>query len=52
MVRALIPKGYSKADNIICLDEGCYTFEQNLLLVTGLKKTKDAFYTINYKTKT
>ena len=40
MVRALIPKGYSKADNIICLDEGCYTFEQNLLLVTGLKKRK------------
>lgn len=40
MVRALIPKGYSKADNIICLDEGCYTFEQDLLLVTGLKKRK------------
>lgn len=40
MVRALIPKGYSKADNIICLDEDCYKFEQDVLLVTGLKKRK------------
>ena len=40
MVRALIPKGYSKADNIICLDEDCYTFEQDILLITGLKKRK------------
>ena len=40
MVRVLIPKGYSKADNIICLDEDCYTFEQDMLLVTGLRKRK------------
>ena len=40
MVRALIPKGYSKTDNIICLDEDCYTFEQDMLLVTGLRKRK------------
>lgn len=40
MVRALIPKGYSKTDNIICLDEGCYTFEQDVFLVTGLRKRK------------
>ena len=29
MVRALIPKGYSKVDNIICLDENCYSFKNN-----------------------
>ena len=40
MVRALIPKGYSKADNIICLDEGCYTLEQDVLLVAGVIKRK------------
>lgn len=40
LVRKLIPKGVSKADNIICLDEGCYTFEQDILLVTGLRKRK------------
>lgn len=40
MVRTLIPKGYSKVDNIICLDEDCYTFEQEVLLVTGLRKRK------------
>ena len=40
MVRVLIPKGYSKADNIICLDEDCYTFEQDMLLVIGLRKRK------------
>ena len=40
MVRTLIPKGYSKVDNIICLDEDCYTFEQDMLLVTGLRKRK------------
>ena len=40
MVRALIPKGYSKTDNIICLDEGCYTFEQDVFLMTGLRKRK------------
>lgn len=40
MVRALIPKGYSKADNIICLDEDCYKNEQDMVLVTGLRKRK------------
>lgn len=40
LVRKLIPKGYSKANNIICLDGGCYTFEQGTLLVTGLRKRK------------
>ena len=40
LIRKTIPKGYSKADNIICLDEGCYTFEQDILLVTGLRKRK------------
>lgn len=40
MVRTLIPKGYSKVDNIICLDGDCYTFEQDVLLVTGLRKRK------------
>ena len=40
LIRKLIPKGYSKVDNVICLDEGCYTFEQNMLLVTGLRKRK------------
>lgn len=29
MVRTLIPKGYSKVDNIICLDEDCYSFKNN-----------------------
>ena len=40
LIRKTIPKGVSKADNIICLDEGCYTFEQDILLVTGLIKRK------------
>ena len=40
LIRKTIPKGYPKADNIICLDEGCYTFEQDILLVTGLRKRK------------
>jgi transposase, IS605 orfB family len=40
MVRTLIPKGYSKTDNMICLDEDCYKFEQDMFLVTGLKKRK------------
>ena len=51
MVRALIPKGYSKVDNIICLDEDCYTFEQDIFLITGLKKTEDAFCAVNHKQK-
>ena len=43
MVRALIPKGYSKADNIICLDEDCYNFvddESKIIQVMGLTKMK------------
>lgn len=40
LIRKLVPKGYSKADNIICLDEDCYTFEQDMLLITGLRKRK------------
>lgn len=43
MVRALIPKGYSKADNIICLDEDCYNFtddESKIIQVMGLAKMK------------
>lgn len=39
MVRALIPKGYSKVDNIICLDEECYSFKDNqtnVMRVIGL----------------
>lgn len=39
MVRALIPKGYSKADNIICLDEDCYSFKDdqtNIMQVMSL----------------
>lgn len=43
MVRALIPKGYSKADNIICLDENCYSFADNenkIVQVMGLTPMK------------
>lgn len=43
MVRALIPKGYSKTDNIICLDEGCYSFiddESKIVQVVGLTPMK------------
>lgn len=43
MVRALIPKGYSKADNIICLDENCYNFvdnENKIIQVMGLTPLK------------
>ena len=43
MVRALIPKGYSKADNIICLDEDCYNFvddESKIIQVMGLALRK------------
>lgn len=43
MVRTLIPKGYSKADNIICLDEDCYNFvddESNIIQVMGLALRK------------
>ena len=43
MVRALIPKGYSKADNIICLDEECYSFaddESKIIQIMGLALRK------------
>ena len=43
MVRALIPKGYSKADNIIWLDEDCYNFiddESKIIQVMGLALRK------------
>ena len=40
LIRKLVPKGYSKADNIICLDEDCYKNEQDMVLVTGLRKRK------------
>lgn len=43
MVRALIPKGYSKTDNIICLDENCYNFvdnESKIIQVMGLALRK------------
>lgn len=43
MVRTLIPKGHSKADNIICLDEDCYNFiddESKIIQIMGLTKMK------------
>lgn len=43
MVRTLIPKGYSKADNIICLDEDCYGFaddKNKIVQVMGLTPMK------------
>lgn len=43
MVRALIPKGYSKVDNIIWLDEDCYNFiddESKIIQVMGLALRK------------
>ena len=43
MVRALIPKGYSNVNNIICLDEGCYSFiddENKIVQVVGLTPMK------------
>lgn len=43
MVRTLIPKGYSKADNIICLDEYCYSFKDNqtnIMQVISLRPMK------------
>lgn len=43
MVRALIPKGYSKADNIICLDEDSYSFKDdqtNIIQVISLTPLK------------
>ena len=43
MVRVLIPKGYSKADNLICLDEDCYSFaddKNKIVQVMGLTPMK------------
>ena len=43
MVRALIPKSYSNVNNIICLDEGCYSFiddESKIVQVVGLTPMK------------
>lgn len=43
MVRTLIPKGYSKVDNIICLDEDCYSFKDdqtNIIQVISLTPLK------------
>ena len=43
LIRKLIPKGYSNVDNIICLDEDCYSFEDdqtNIMQVMGLHLRK------------
>ena len=43
LIRKLVPKGYSKADNIICLDENCYNFvdnESKIIQVMGLALKK------------
>lgn len=43
LIRKLVPKGYSKADNIICLDENCYNFvdnESKIIQVMGLALRK------------
>ena len=43
MVRALIPKGYSNVNNIICLDEDCYSFKDdqtNIMQVMSLRPMK------------
>ena len=55
MVRALIPKGYSKADNIICLDEDCYNFvddESKIIQVMGLALRKRLSIPMTTKNKT
>ena len=54
MVRALIPKGYSKADNIICLDEDCYSFKDdqtNIIQVTSLRPMKRLFIPLTTKNR-
>ena len=54
MVRALIPKGYSKVDNIICLDEDCYSFKDdqtNIIQVTSLRPMKRLFIPLTTKNK-
>jgi len=43
LVRKTIPKGFSKVDNIICLDEECYSFKDdntNIMQVMGLHSMK------------
>ena len=43
LIRKTIPKGYSKANNIICLDQDCYTFsddQTNIIQVMSLTKNK------------
>lgn len=43
LIRKTIPKGYSKADNIICLDDNCYSFadqDSNVVQVMSLTKFK------------
>jgi transposase, IS605 orfB family len=43
LIRKLIPKGYSNVDNVICLDEDCYSFEDdqtNIMQVMGLHLRK------------
>lgn len=54
MVRALIPKGYSKADNIICLDEECYSFKDdqtNIMRVIGLHQRERMLIPLTTKNK-
>ena len=43
LIRKTIPKGVSKADNIICLDDNCYSFadqDTNIMQVMSLTKFK------------
>lgn len=54
MVRALIPKGHSKADNIICLDEECYSFKDdqtNIMRVIGLHQRERMLIPLTTKNK-
>lgn len=54
MVRALIPKGYSKTDNIICLDEDCYSFKDNqtnIMRVIGLYQRERMLIPLTTKNK-
>ena len=43
LIRKLVPKGCSNANNIICLDEDCYSFKDdqtNIIQVMGLRPMK------------
>ena len=54
MVRTLIPKGYSKVDNIICLDEECYSFKDNqtnVMRVIGLHQRERILIPLTTKNK-